>query len=920
MTKLYSFLIAIISFAPLYLTAQAPGNICLGTDVTACVGTTVTIEDCNPGSGGGGASFISLTPASVLHSLSDDQYSNVVNIGFPFSFYGNTYTQCVIGSNGVITFDLTKANGFCPWSLGSVGTLPNTTFADAMNTQMPAYQDMNPSTSTSPNGEIRTETIGTAPNRRFIILFKDIISFGASAGECTYMAVIMNEGANSFEFHLGNKPLTPSWNSGLAIQGSEDITGTVAHITPGRNNTQWTAVQEAKIWTPTSPSVTTNYTISNIPYITVTSPNSTYTWGNTSNTTTQPYNNGILVINPVLPGVTGYFITAQSTGCGPAGGTSDTTWITGVSSSVTANAVDDICSASIGSVTATPTSGIPPYSYTWPTLGGATTQTVNNVAAGTYQVQMTDGNGCLSTANVTVGDTPANYNSSSTLVSCPGGNDGTAFAEMVPALGTLTYLWDDPAAQTTQTATGLTAGSYNCTITSDIGCTNIVNVVVSEIPGMNGNIVSQSDVTCNSGNDGVITVNVTGGTPPYTYSWDNSSSTSNTANDLVVGAHTITVTDNKGCIITINGMLNEPPSLVISSLTPDTQICPEDKITLSAAGTGGSSPYTFTWSENGQVIGTGTDIEVDPTVTNTNYCVELSEQCGSPTTNQCVLIYFPTPIKPSAVPDFPSKCVPDSFLLYNTSTNPTEIATTFWEFGDNITHTALTNGIDTTSHYYYTVGQYDVTMTTTSIYGCVYTDTMYDLINVLASPEASWSFSSNPSTFFETNITMQDKSSFDVIDWQWSSPYSTPTSSSQENPTFQFPDGVVGDYPITLIVRNEFGCIDTTTQILSIVSDILFFAPNAFTPDDNELNQYWRPIITGIDIYDYELYVYNRWGEVIWETHDPSVGWDGTFHGRVLPNDTYIWKATIKDPYKDDRKTFNGTVSILKRKSDFTAE
>ncbi len=887
-------------------------NICLGTDDTLCIGSIATIEDCNPGGGGGGANVISLSPASQSYSLSDDSYTGIVNIGFPFSFYGNTYNQCVVGSNGVITFDLTKANGFCPWALGGVGTLPNNTFSDAMNAMMPAYQDMNPNAFTSPNGEIRTETIGTAPNRRFVILYKDIISFGAQSGECTYMGVILNETSNTIEFHLGNKPLTPTWNGGLAIQGTQNQPGTVAHITPGRNNTQWTAFQEAKIWTPTSPTNTTAYTISNIPYLTITSPNSTYSWANTANANTLPYNNGILIVNPVLPGNTGYFLTVQATGCGPVGGNSDTTWITGVSSAVTVSAVDDICSASIGSVTATPAAGQAPFTFDWPTLGNATTATVNNVPAGTYQVIMTDANGCQSGANVTVGDTPATFQGSTTLVSCPGGNDGTAFAEMVPVLGNLTYQWDDPAMQTTQTAINLSAGTYNCIITSDIGCSDTVTVTVTEIPGMQATIVNQIDVTCNSGNDGIIELNVIDGTAPYSYSWDNSASTTNTANDLMVGPHVITITDDLGCIITVNAVLGEPAPLTITSLTPDTQICPEDDITLNVTGSGGSSAYTFTWTQAGQIIGTGSSITVDPDTTNTIYCVELSEQCGSPTTQECTKIYFPTPILPSAVPDMPEKCVPDTFYFANTSTNAGEIATTFWEFGDNTTHNEIANGADAVQHYYNITGFHDIILTTTSIFGCVYTDTMKNLIEVLPSPVADYNFSKNPTTIFETAIKMQDKSSYDVVSWNWDSPGSVPSSSTEESPTFMFPDGTVGLYPVTLAVETARGCVDTVTYLLNVIEDILFYAPNAFTPDGNEFNQVWKPIISGIDIYDYEIFIFNRWGQVIWESHDPSVGWDGTYKGKVLPNDTYIWKAIVKTPHTDNRKVFNGTVAILK--------
>lgn len=583
-------------------------------------------------------------------------------------------------------------------------------------------------------------------------------------------------------------------------------------------------------------------------------------------------------------------------------------------SPVTASAVDDICTSSIGEVTATPDpAGVPNFSYYWPPPLNAATQTVTGVGPGNYTVQMTDGNGCVSTANVVVGDTPAQFQGSTTVVSCPGGSDGTAFAEMIPELGTVSYQWNDPLAQTTQTATGLAVGNYTCTVTSTVGCVGIVNVVVGQIPGMVGNVVSTTDVTCNSGSDGIVGINVTQGTAPYSYSWDNSSSILQGANDLPAGPNTCTVTDDNGCVITVTAVLNEPPPLDITFLTPDTQICPEHDIELQVTGTGGSTPYTFTWYEGGTLLGTGTSITVDPDVTNTQYCVVLSEECGSPTDTECTLIYFPTPITPSAVPDEPEKCVPGTFEFTHTSGNASEIATTYWEFDDNETHFHLELGDDPTTWTYPYVGTYDVAMTVTSIYGCVYTDTMFNIVSVIDNPTANFGFSLNPASIFETEgIQLQDKSSFDVIDWQYYSPGSVPMSSNDPNPIFDFPDGIEGEYPIMLIVTTELGCTDTVTLFMHIISDVNLFAPNSFTPDGDEFNQSWFVHVTGVDIFDFDLFIFDRWGEIVWESHDPSVGWDGTYHGKIVETGTYTWKAVVKRPYVDERITFSGFVSVLK--------
>lgn len=907
MKKLTSILLSTVALLIGTVASHGQASVCLGTDASVCIGSTIDIVDCNPGSISG---LILPAPTNVF--LSDDSWSAAIPIGFPVNFYGSNYTQCTIGSNGVISFNLSNANGYCPWSLGGAGTMPNPGFAAARNSMMPAYHDINPAN--SPGGSIYYQTVGSAPNRQFIVVYKNLMAFGPQ-GFCVDMAVIVNETSNEIEYHLAYKALSPSWNGGLGIQGVQNAPGTVATITPGRNNTQWSVLSpESKKWTPTSPANTNAYTISNIPFQPIVNGAATnaLSWANTANSTTWPYNSGTLTVNPVLPGTTGYFlVTSLPVACSnnPVVANSDTTFITGISSQVSASSTPDICSAGQGTVTATPVVGVPTYTYNWPTLGGATTQTVTGVSAGTYQVIMTDGSGCSSTVNVTVGDTPAAFSGTTTVVSCPGGNDGTATAIMTPPLGNVTYLWDDPAAQTTSTAVGLTAGQYTCLVTSDVGCTGTVIVNITEIPGMTGVITSQSDVTCNSANDGMIDVNVTQGTGSYSYSWDNSISTTDIANDLFAGTHTVTVTDANGCVITITGTITEPASLAIVSLTPDTQICPEDDIMLTAVGSGGSSSYTFTWTEAGNVIGTGTTITVDPTVTNTQYCVTLSEVCGSPTDNACTMIYFPTPIEPSATPDEAEKCMPGYFEFTNTSVNGIEIATTYWEFG--LDGTVLEIGNDSTHYQFNEVGIFDVILTTTSIYGCVYTDTMKQIVEVMPNPIADFTFSANPTTVFEPAVQMQDRSSVDVIAYSWYSPYSNPSSSGISDPQFYFPEEV-GSYPVTLAVVTEHGCVDTLTLYLNVVQDILFFAPNSFTPDGDEHNQVWKTEIQGIDEYDFDLFIFNRWGELVWESHDQNIGWDGTYNGKIVQGGIYTWRARVKDLYNDDKLEFNGSINIMK--------
>lgn len=137
-------------------------------------------------------------------------------------------------------------------------------------------------------------------------------------------------------------------------------------------------------------------------------------------------------------------------------------------------------------------------------------------------------------------------------------------------------------------------------------------------------------------------------------------------------------------------------------------------------------------------------------------------------------------------------------------------------------------------------------------------------------------------------------------------------TSTSENPSFMFPEGVTGEYPITLAVMTERGCVDTITYIFHVIPDVLFYAPNTFTPDGDEFNQLWLPQITGIDIYDYDMFIFNRWGELIWESHDPSVGWDGTYNGKLVQDGTYVWRARVSNLYDDAKEEFSGSINLTR--------
>lgn len=902
------FQTTVVLLSMLIASTSSYAQLCLGRDTTVCLNQPLTLGECGAATNIG--NNVTVLNNVTLLNLSDDVWSGVVNIGFTFNYYGNNYTQCVIGSNGLVTFNTGLANSYCSYSTTAGQTFPNTTFTTTRNTAMLCYTDINPGS----GGFVYYKTEGAAPNRRFYVVYENVPSFGAS--DCNYLALVLCEGTNNVEYHILDKQVNTNWNGGRATQGTMNNTGNAGTITPGRNNQQWTASNDGRLFTPTSPTNTNNYSVSQIPLQIIRRNNAQATnlqWRSTSGQN-YPYNNGTLTIPTNQVGTRGYFLVGSTTSCNSVSSlTGDTTWVTVGNLTLTTSSTTDICSSGQGSVSVTATGGGGNYTYNWPTIPGGNTPTVQNVTTGTYQVQVTDPTGCTGNASVTVPNQNATFTATSTPVTCAGGNDGTATANMSPVIGTISYLWSD--GQTTQTAIGLAAGTYTCTITTTAGCSGTVTVEITELPGLQATISNFTDVTCNSGSDGSITVSASSGATPYTYLWSTSSAAtvanSPSANDLSAGSHSVIVSDANGCSITLSQTIGEPQPLSIASITPDTQICPEDEIQLTAQGAGGSSTYLYEWYLNDQMVGSTQTVTVDPEVSGTQYCVRMTEACGtSAMVQNCVNITFPTPIPPQLSAALYENCLPGLLEFTNTSPNIEELASTYIDFGNN-QNGIFYNGEGGTQEYP-RIGSYDLTVINTSIYGCVYTTVLPGFFTVLEPPTARFNFQQNPTSVFETVVPAYNKSTPDVIAWEWIAPGAVPSSSTLENPIFRYPEGDEAEYPVTLIVTSYLGCTDTLTLNLIIEDMVLLYAPTAFTPNGDEFNNTWRVHVKGIDVYSFNLTIFNRWGEQIFESHDPQVGWDGTYNGKLVPSGQYIWKADMRNKNDDGKHTFSGSFNLLR--------
>ena len=176
-------------------------------------------------------------------TLSDDIHSGVVNIGFSFCFNGNTYTQCVIASNNYITFNLANAGLYSPWITVAV---PNATPAQPHNAVLDPWQDIHPGV----GGSIFYQTLGVAPNRRFVVSYLNVPMYSCT-GQLYSSQIVLYERSNCIESLILSKPICTTWNNGNAVQGLQNNGGTSATVVAGRNNTQWTATSEGRFFQPT---------------------------------------------------------------------------------------------------------------------------------------------------------------------------------------------------------------------------------------------------------------------------------------------------------------------------------------------------------------------------------------------------------------------------------------------------------------------------------------------------------------------------------------------------------------------------------------------------------------------------------------------------------------------------------------------
>ncbi len=258
--------------------------------------------------------------------------------------------------------------------------------------------------------------------------------------------------------------------------------------------------------------------------------------------------------------------------------------------------------AATGSATVTGIGGTPNYTYSW-SPGGQTTAGVSGLTTGSYNVTVRDANGCttVQTVNITQPASAVSAVASATNATC-GASNGTVTVTASGGTGGLTYLWA-PSGQTTVTAVGLSAGSYNITVTDANGCTAKALTSVNNLGGPTVGISSQTNVLCNGSGTGSATVTATGGTGTLTYLWNPGAQTTASVTGLTAGTYIVTVKDANNCAQGQTITITQPASVLTSTISgTQSNVGCTGAATGSATvtGIGGTPSYTYSWSPGGQ--------------------------------------------------------------------------------------------------------------------------------------------------------------------------------------------------------------------------------------------------------------------------------------------------------------------------------
>ena len=350
----------------------------------------------------------------------------------------------------------------------------------------------------------------------------------------------------------------------------------------------------------------------------------------------------------------------------------------------------------------------------------------------------------------------------------------------------------------------------------------------------------------------------------------------------------------KICTISDTGFVVVNP-IPIQSLIDNSPLCENDTLFLTSLFITDAS---YQWSGPNGFTSTDQNPNLpNVSLINKGIYVLTTELNDCFTLDSLNIMINPNPIV-DFKPDIFSGCSPLIVTFYNLS-QPMS-STSIWDFGDG-TQSTLT---DSVTHQFDQVGSFSISLSSTTN-GCSNDTSKINLISV--NPSAIASFEShvvNGNQYQFTNTSSNANS------YSWSISNNS-TYNSTDVLTILPPSDT--SYFVQLIASNQYNCLDTSFKYIEVDEELVFYIPNTFTPDGDDFNAFFHPIFTsGFEPDDFNLEIFNRWGELIFSCNDFQKGWDGSFNNQEAQDGTYIWRIQFLRKNSDEKVLLNGHISLLR--------
>ena len=563
---------------------------------------------------------------------------------------------------------------------------------------------------------------------------------------------------------------------------------------------------------------------------------------------------------------------------------------------------DNICfGENNGSFTISSANGALPYTYN---LNGTINSTgvFNNLPAGAHNVVVTDDNGCTTNIGVNITEPPSlQYNQLlTTNVDCYNANNGEIQIDGIG--GTPPYNYECNAiSNLTGLFSNLAIGNYALAIVDDNGCTSTnFATITGPLQDIQNNFTSIQP-TCFGYSDGSISANIWGGTPPYNYSWNTAPLMNNP--DLFnvnAGYYQITVTDDNGCVKMFDLNINQPLNITLTGDNNEV-LCFGKPLELLVAQQSAIAPYNIVWT-NTYNINQDINGSIVYPPSNGMYTATLTDANGCQQTHTLNVVVNPLP---SALFDESSTSECHPACINFSVINPNPLYTYEWDLEPGIIQTG-----EEAKECYDSPGQFTARLVVTTDKGCVDSLVKPNYITINKTPSAAFSTNQSSPTDILSPVFDFINLSDDAINYFWN--FADSETSTEYEPTHRYLQP--GRYCVELVAEATYtigieSCADTTISCLELSPLSLVYAPTAFTPDRDGLNDVFE--LRGDLVSELRFVVYTRTGLLVFESSQLNKAWDGTYRGNLVPDGVYYYQVEYRD-IDMKYKTQNGTVTLLR--------